>query len=119
MYFRVVWIDVLTVCLRCAKALSVRVETAHYAGVDPPNVRRTADYLAQKLSEKLRLQLDQAVDFSGVTFVAGPDLMWDWVKLDLDDQAFTPGNYRERQASRQAAVQSVYILDKSQGTIIS
>lgn len=79
----------------------------------------TADYLAQKLLEKLLLQLDQAMDFTGLTFTAGPDLVWEWAQLDLDDKAFTPSNYRERQASRKVGVQSVYVLDKSQGTITS
>ena len=76
-----------------------------------------AEYLARKLGEKLQLQLDQVADFAGITFAAGPDLIYEWAQLDVDDEAFTPGNYRVRQAAQAAQAQSVYVLDKSQGAI--
>ncbi|TBU21114.1 hypothetical protein BD311DRAFT_870016 [Dichomitus squalens] len=72
-----------------------------------------AEYLAHKLGEKLLLQLDQAVDFAGLTYAAGPDLICEWAEQDIDEEAFTPADYKRRVERRGATFGSVYVLDKS------
>ncbi|TBU21409.1 hypothetical protein BD311DRAFT_743616 [Dichomitus squalens] len=72
-----------------------------------------AEYLAHKLGEKLLLQLDQAVDFAGLTYVAGPDLIYEWAEQDINEEAFTPADYKRRVEGRGATFRSVYVLDKS------
>ena len=67
------------------------------------------------MGEKLLLQLDQAVDFTGLTYAAGPDLVYEWAEENIDEEAFTPGDYKARQESRGAHHRSVYVLDKSKG----
>lgn len=87
-------------------------------GGDQLNDNHTAQYLAPKLREKLALQLEQAWDFAGLTYAAGPELVVEWARLDLDDQAFTPGDYAARTKSRPAAHRSVYVLDQSEGKYV-
>ena len=48
-------------------------------------------------------------------YAAGPDLVFEWAQEDVDQEAFTPGDYQARMESRGALHRSVYVLDKSKG----
>ena len=80
----------------------------------PSDFLRLGKYLSHKLREKLALQLAQTRDLMTLTLAAGAQTIIEWLKLDIDEDAPTPGTYQERRSGA-STKSSVYVLDASHG----
>ncbi|KAI0352177.1 hypothetical protein OH77DRAFT_1460988 [Trametes cingulata] len=65
-------------------------------------------FLARKLREAYALQRRTTRYFASLTVIARPEVVTEWLKIDLDDDAPTPLTFREKTKNW---AKSVYLLD--------
>ncbi|KAI0348919.1 hypothetical protein OH77DRAFT_357676 [Trametes cingulata] len=70
-------------------------------------------FLARKLREAYALQRRTTRYFASLTVIARPEVVTEWLKIDLDDDAPTPLTFREKTKNW---AKSVYLLDHIAGT---
>ena len=73
---------------------------------------RPGMYLSRKLQEKLRLQLDQLIEFAALTLASGPKRVHEWAMRGMDKEAPTPVNCRRREKERP---RDVFLLSTEKG----